>query len=82
MKLDNTVIATLRTPIHRAWQYIASDVYDLCGDNEEAIEMSIDANRLSMCVDEPAAEALVLALVLEHGYSKTLKFLGKNIQLL
>jgi hypothetical protein len=82
MKLDATVIEQVRNPIRKAWNYIAADVYELCGDNEEALEMCIDANRLSMCVDEPEAEKLVLALVKEHGYSKTLKFLGKNIQLL
>ena len=79
MKLDQAVLDQLRNPIHKVWNYIGSDVYDLCeGDNECAIEMCIDANRLSMCVNEDVAEALVMSLVKEHGYTKVLKFLSKN----
>jgi hypothetical protein len=82
MQLDNTVIATLRTPIRASWNYIAHDVYDLCGDDEEAMEMAIDAGRLTTNAEDASADALVISLVKEHGYHTTLAFLSKHIPLL
>lgn len=79
MKLDQAVVAQLKAPMWKVWNYIGHDVADMCeGDNEIAIEMCIDANRLSMCVNEPEAEALIMQLIKEHTYPKVLKFLSKN----
>ena len=75
-KLDQTVIAELRAPIWVCWNYIASDCE--VDDNECAIELCIDANRLTTCAEAPEAEALVSELIKEHGYNKVLKFLSKN----
>ena len=80
MQFDQAAVDQLREPILKVWQYIASDVYDICDDNLCAVEMCIDANRLSTCVDEPEAEAFVMLLIKEHGYPKVLKFLSKNFR--
>lgn len=82
MKLDQTVIDTLRPAIQASWNYIASDVYDLCSDEEEAIEMAIDADRLTTCAEDADAQQLVRDLCAQHGYSATLKFLATHIKLL
>ena len=79
--LDAAVIAQLQSPMWKVWNYIGHDVEEACeGDNECAIELCIDANRLSMCVNEPEADALVHTLIEQHGYSKVLKFLSKNFR--
>jgi hypothetical protein len=81
MQLDQAVVTQLSNPLWKVWNYIAADCYEMCeGDNEIAMEMCIDANRLSTCVDEPVAEALVMSLIKEHGYPKVLKFLSKNFR--
>lgn len=81
MKLDQNVISQLSAPINKVWNYIGYDAVEACGnDNACAIEMCIDANRLSTCVNEKAAEDLVMSLIKEHGYTKVLKFLSKNFR--
>lgn len=85
MKLDQAVVTALRPAIREAWNSIAHDVYDMCeGDNECAMEMTFDADRLQTVQPLHGAKAqeLVRALAVEHGYGKLLTFLSKNIQLL
>lgn len=79
MKLDKAVVDRLKTPMWDAWNYIGHDVYEMCeGDNEVAIEMCIDADRLTTCAEDEEAQLLVRALIAEHSYPKVLKFLSKN----
>ena len=80
MKLDNAVVDQLRHPIWLVWNYIGSDCIDSVDDNECAIEMCIDADRLTTCADAPEADKLVGELVREHGYNKVLKFLSNNFR--
>ena len=83
MKLDQTVVATLKPAMMATWNYIGHDVYEMCdGDNLCAVEMVIDADRLDMCGGDAAANLLVRELCKEHGYSKVLKFLNKHFRFL
>ena len=85
--LDNTIIEQLRQPIITTWNAIAYDLMasaEVMGDeldNDAAIEGCIDANRLHLNGGDKAADQLVLALVLEHGYGVVLRFLSKNFRL-
>ena len=79
MKLDKAVVERLATPIRATWNYIGHDVYEMCdGDNECAIEMCIDADRLTTCGNDATAQQFVRDLIAEHGYPKVLKFLSKQ----
>ena len=79
MKLDAAVTARLKTPILATWNYIGHDVYEMCeGDNECAIEMCIDADRLTTCGKDEEATLFVRSLIKEHGYPRVLKFLSKQ----
>jgi hypothetical protein len=64
------------------WDSIASDAYELCeGDNEIAMELVLDASRLTMN-GYPASDAEIKHLCLEHGFGLVCKILAKRIQLL
>jgi len=82
MKLDQTVINQLRQPIYTVWDYIASEVGPIVGDdNLGAIELCIDAGRLSSIAENPQATQLIQDLVQEHKYIPVLEFLDKQIAL-
>jgi len=49
-------------------------------DNDEAIEVTIDANRMATMGYE-AADFLIMKLVKENGYLPVLKYLSKKISL-
>jgi hypothetical protein len=76
MQLDKAVVDQLRHPMWLVWNYIGSDC--MVDDNECAIEMCIDADRLTTCAEAPEADKLIGELIKEHGYNKVLKFLSKN----
>lgn len=78
MQLNKEVIARLNTPMWATWNYIGHDVIEFCEDNECAIEMCIDADRLASCANDQGAQDLVRELIAEHGYNTVLKFLSKN----
>jgi hypothetical protein len=82
MKLDTTVIAQLNVPINNVWGHIADDAYEAGGrvSNTEAMEMVLDANRMST-FGHKDAETLVDELCKEHGYVKVNKFLCKHFKL-
>lgn len=82
MALDQQFVATVKGPIVTTWQCIAHDVYELCEDNEEAMEMCIDADRLLLNGENPTAHALVRDTIRANGYRETLAFLAAHIQLL
>ena len=82
MVLDNMFVATVKGPIVTTWQAIGHDVYELCEDNEEAMEMVIDADRILLNGENPVAHALVRETIRDCGYHETLKYLAARIQLL
>lgn len=64
------------------WDAIASDAYEICeNDNSVALEMVLDANRLTMQGYE-ASDREMSALFLEHGFGLVCAVLSKRIQLL
>lgn len=86
-KLDEAFIQVIAGPVYTAWQYIAADA-GRCS-NSEAIELSIDADRLwygmplrgdafkrAVHVDEAVDEAIKV-----HGYRKVLRYLSAKIKL-
>ena len=87
MNLDqdiiDRIIDRLEPPIQKVWDCIGPDAIEAFGDtnNEGAIELCLDANRLVTTAEDPNAEFLVLHLIDEHGYTKVLKFLAEHIDL-
>ncbi len=83
MVLDRVTLSLLKPAIDETWNAIAFDVVPICGDdNESAMEMCIDADRLEINGHDPEANKLVHDLCREHGYMELLQFLSKHIQLL
>lgn len=82
MEISNT----LKNGINGVWNAIANDVCVAaleCGDemtNEIAIELCVDADRLST-FGYKSADAELEALVKEHGYDKVFKALCQQISL-
>jgi hypothetical protein len=74
---DSTRFAILVT-----WDSIASDAYELCeGDNEIAMELVLDANRLTSNGYEEA-DLEISTLCAQHGFGAVRETLAKKIQLL
>lgn len=81
-------IKLISSMVHEVWQYIGSDAEPMCGDdNEGAIEVCLDADRLITCTrpaskeQAAAAQALLRTKFDQHGYIKVMKVLTKNIRL-
>lgn len=82
MKLDHNVIEQLSNPINQVWQYIGGEVEEMVGDaNDEALELCIDAGRLTTVANSPSADELVSQLIDEHGITQVFDFLNENIRL-
>jgi hypothetical protein len=72
-------VADLKGPVYMVWDSIGYDAEELCdGDNECAVEMCIDANRLTMFAND-AAEQVLRTAVDTHGYKAVLQALSKAI---
>lgn len=68
--------------IYSTWDSIASDAYEICeGDNEIAMEMVLDANRLTMN-GYPAADEELRLLYDAYGFGVVRKQLSNKMQLL
>lgn len=77
-----TITEQTRRAIVDTWCGIADDAYDQCeDDNEIAIELTIDANRLTMA-GYPAADAEISELCKKYDFGKVRAALSKTIQLL
>jgi hypothetical protein len=64
------------------WDSIAADAYEICeGDNEIAVELVLDANRLTMN-GYAEADAEISALCATHGFGTVREQLSKKICLL
>ena len=88
--LNDALIEMVRKPIYSTWNNIAADGESICdGDNEVAIELCIDANRLTSLPGWGAsgkeaakvAEAAIEEALRLVEYKKLLKFLSKRIRL-
>ena len=75
----NEAVAALKQPIYQTWDQIAADAEPLCeGDNECAVEMCIDAERLQQFVGIEAQQLLRTAID-TFGYRKLFGELCKEI---
>ena len=72
-------VANLKPAVYTVWDSIGYDAEELCdGDNECAVEMCIDAGRLTMFAND-AAEVVLRNAIDAHGYKAVLKALSKAI---
>ena len=67
--------------VNKVWEAIASDAAEFCEDNESAVEMCIDANRLSMYGCE-ASEIELRGYIATHNYRVVLRELCKQVSLI
>jgi hypothetical protein len=82
IKLDGEFLKKVRGPMQQVWQAIAPDV-DECDGNDEAIEMVLDANRLSMFLGAPGKEVeeLIAQAEKDNGFEAVDEFLCSNVHL-
>lgn len=80
MELNKEAIDQLARPIGHVWDQIAYDLVDIVGDNEEAIEMCVDARRLSM-FGFPEADEFARKLFMANNIDDVYRFLSKHIRL-
>ena len=64
--------------VQTVWQAIAADAAEFCEDNESAIEMCIDANRLAIFANE-MSDVEIKRLSKEFGYQTVLRQLSKSL---
>lgn len=72
------ISTNLKHAIYAVWNDIAYDIS--VGDNDEAVEVCIDAKRLDY-FGHPEAQTEVSALIDKHGYTETLEMLAKEVTL-
>jgi hypothetical protein len=72
-------VANLKPAVYKVWYVIGYDAEELCdGDNECAVEMCIDAGRLSTFADD-ADECALREAIETHGYTAVLEALSKEV---
>lgn len=76
MSLNAVFLSAVKPAIVSTWGQIAPDA--CVSDNEEAMEVVLDAGRLTFA-GYPEADRFVSDMCKLHGFSKVTKFLGKNI---
>jgi len=82
MQLNKEFVTKVKPAIVDVWQYIGSDAMEICESNKDALEMCIDANRLTTCVNRKDIDDLIRETIKEHGYTKVFSLLAKNISLM
>lgn len=61
----------LKSAINSVWQYIGGEFPEDI-PNEDAVEMCLDADRLTSCADNPEAHREYQELIKTHGFTKVL----------
>lgn len=67
--------------VNKVWNAIASDSAEFCDDNESAVEMCIDANRLAIYGSEKS-ESELRDHIAAHNYRMVLRELCKVVTLI
>ena len=86
MLLNAALVTRLNAPMWATWGEISSDFYELCSEcgaratNAGAIEMVIDANRMTTLGKDKEADDMIGEAIKEHGYKKVDTFLKKNFK--
>jgi len=74
--------ARLHSAIVRTWDAISGDAYEACeGDNEIAMELVLDANRMAFAGYE-TEDRMVRDLCAEHGWGTVREYFARRIPLL
>lgn len=82
-QLNQEFIDRVKTPLRQVWNGIAADtVDDEEVSNENVIEYCIDADHLLLIAEDKEANDLIREQCKVHGYTRVLKYLTRNIQLL
>lgn len=77
-----TISRATENAIYATWDSIADDAYEICeGDNTVAMELVLDASRLTMN-GYAEADMEIKTLCVEHGWAEVCEALAKRIQLL
>lgn len=72
--------AQFKTDVYAVWQYIGADC-DAVGDNEEAIEVCLDADRLLLCINAKESYEFMKETLRSVSFQRFVKFLSKEIYL-
>ncbi len=78
MDLNKDFVKQVSPAIYAVWGGVAPDAN--CEDNEEALELVLDADRMTYG-GYPEQDALVEAAIKEHGWTTVSRFLAKHIHL-
>ncbi len=79
--LGPKTLEILKDPIYHVWQQISPDAMEFVENNEDAIEICIDAGRLIIHGDFREEHDYLIDILDCYGYRKVLKYLSNNIQL-
>lgn len=80
MPVHTDIIEAIKNPIRMTWSNIAADAAEFVTSNEEAMEMVIDANRLTM-FGYKDADGIIRKMITDSGYPEVLSALSKQIRL-
>ena len=80
MKLDQDFLFAVGGPIRQVWYAIAADMDPDC-NNQGAIELCLDADRIVFFTKNQQAEDLISAAIDEHGLDAVYSYLSANINL-
>lgn len=84
-QLNQAFVDRVKQPILRVWNSIAADMVDNMDDdisNENVVEYCIDADHLLLIAEDKEANDLVREQCKIHGYTRVLKYLARNINVL
>lgn len=79
IKIDQ--LNELQNPIRTTWNNIAGDAMEFVESNEDAMEMVLDANRMTM-FGYPEADILISTLLQEYRFSEIIKIACDKFKLI
>lgn len=80
--MNEEFIDLIREPLYQSWAAVEPDAEE-ASDNEYAVEIAMDANRLSYFggPEGKVAEEALMALLPVHGWAKVVSFVAKHVHL-
>lgn len=80
-KIDLNQLDKLRPAVFQTWNNVAADAIGFVESNEEAMEMVLDANRMSM-FGYPDADKQISELLKVYDFSEIIKAMCREFKLL
>ena len=77
IKLDKR-FENFKRDVYYVWGYIGADC-GAVGDNEEAIEACLDADRLLICIDAKESHEFMKEILRTVSFQRFVKFLSKEV---